>query len=351
MRLATLDGELTVGVTASDGQVELRTSVPDPSGDGARRTAELSATLGGPTSARPVILRRCGPGCFVGPVQWTRGANTLRVAASAKPWTGGTALFRVPWPPVADSRLLAQVIAAMRAVPKVVVHEAVTSDTAGPSPIVNTNTLTGPDFVSVEPYGKDGTLQVVVVGRDAGMTEIALRPARPGLYLSSSRSADHGVAGEVISTPQHLYTRTFDYPAARRRVVEHSRVQVLRRADDLARDAVISPNLTGSSSPGRSDCDAGVATDYDLTLPSLPYGSTERPVKVFVLTMGDGPDFVSVEPYGKDGTLQVVVVGRDAGMTEIAFALLDQDYYFQLKVAGVTITGKVISTPPVSPRR
>src|SRR6266536_1200868 len=62
VRLATLDGEVTVDVTASDGRLELRTSVPAPSGSAAEKRTEVSARLG----ARPVALRRCGPSCFVG---------------------------------------------------------------------------------------------------------------------------------------------------------------------------------------------------------------------------------------------------------------------------------------------
>ena len=206
VRLATLDGEVTVDVTASDGRLELRTSVPAPSGNAAEKRTDVSARLG----ARPVALRRCGPSCFVGPVQWARGTNSLTVRASSRTWAGGTAAFRVPWPPIDDSRALTQVLDAMRAVPKVLVHESVTSNTSGPAPIVDTHALTGPDFVSVEPYTTAGTLPVTVIDS----TEIAFAMLDQGYYFRLDVGRDHRITGEVITTPEHLYTRTFDYPAA-----------------------------------------------------------------------------------------------------------------------------------------
>ena len=207
VRLATLAGEVTVDVAASDGQLEVRTSVPDPGGEGGGDATRVSARLG----PRTVALRRCGPGCFVGPAQWTRGANTLAVTAASRKWAGGSATFAVPWPPATDARLLARVVAAMRATPAVTVRETVTSNTAGPAPIATTHTLTGADFASVEPYGDAGPLDVTVLSG----TEFAFALPGQGYYFRLRVAADRRIVAEVITTPQHLYTRTFDYPKAR----------------------------------------------------------------------------------------------------------------------------------------
>ena len=212
VRLAALDGEVTVDVTASDGQLEVRTAVPDL-GNGRGPSTDVKAVLG----TRRLLLRRCGPGCFVGPAQWARGANPLTVTATSKAWIGGTATFRVPWPPVDDARVLASVVAAMRATPLLTVHEAVTSNTAGPAPLVDTHTLTGPDFVSVEPYGAAGKLVATVIGHDARTTRIAFALPDQGYFFELTVGAGHRLVGEVITTPEHRYTRTFDYPASRRR--------------------------------------------------------------------------------------------------------------------------------------
>jgi copper transport protein len=96
VRLATLIGQVTVDVAASDGQLEVRTSVPNP---GAEKDSEggqatnIAAEIGPTGHARPVALRRCGPDCFVGPAQWSHGDNQLSVSASATGWAGGTATF------------------------------------------------------------------------------------------------------------------------------------------------------------------------------------------------------------------------------------------------------------------
>jgi copper transport protein len=210
VRLATLDGEVTVGITASDGQLEIRTSVPDPRGDGSGTSTDVSARLG----SRRVALRRCGPGCFVGPAEWLRGPNAVAVTAASRSWPGGTANFRVPWPPAPDARLLRRVVAAMRATRLVTVHESVTSDTAGPPPVIATHTLSGADFVSVEPYSAAAMPVATVVGHDAGGTELAFAMPAQGYYFALRVAANDRVVGEVITTPEHLYTRTFDYPAA-----------------------------------------------------------------------------------------------------------------------------------------
>ncbi len=207
VRLAALDGEVTVDITASDGQLEVRTSVPDP-GDGRGTSTDVSARLG----QQAVALRRCGPGCFVGPAQWARGSNPVAVTAASRTWLGGTATFRVPWPPVTDARLLARVVAAMRATPRVTVHEAVTSNTSGPAPLVDTHTLSGPDFVSVEPYGDAANLAVTVVKRDAGTTDVAFAMPDQSYFFELTIGASRRIEGEVVTTPQHRYTRTFDYP-------------------------------------------------------------------------------------------------------------------------------------------
>jgi len=102
------------------------------------------------------------------------------------------------------------VLAAMRAVPKVIVHESVTSNTSGPAPIVDTHALTRPDFVSVEPYSSAGTLPVTMIGS----TELAFAMLDQGYYFRLEVGRDDRITGEVITTPEHLYARTLDYPAA-----------------------------------------------------------------------------------------------------------------------------------------
>ncbi|HEY7049512.1 MAG TPA: copper resistance protein CopC [Jatrophihabitantaceae bacterium] len=210
--LAALDGQITVYATASDGRLEVRTSTPDPTGTGSGSSTNISARSG----RGRIALSRCGPACFVGPAHWAAGSNRVSITATSPRWTGGTAGLTVPWPPIRSDHLLARVIAAMRRTATVTVHETVTSNTADPAPAPGINTLTGPDFVSVEPYGQGGQLPVIQLARDADLTTIAFALVAQDYYFQLTLAADDRIQGEIITTPQHLYTRTFDYPGPAR---------------------------------------------------------------------------------------------------------------------------------------
>ncbi len=215
VRLATLIGQVTVSVAASDGQLEVRTSVPNPGAENDSTTGastNIAATLGSLGAARTEALRRCGADCFVGPAQWFKGSNRLSVTASAKGWAGGTAAFTVSWPPVSSTALLPRMLTAMRAVHAVTVHEVVTSNTAAPAPLITSNILTGPGFLTEEPYSTAGISSVTVLGSDAGITEIGVAMVDQGYYFRIKVGPDYRIRGEVITAPEHLLTRTFDYP-------------------------------------------------------------------------------------------------------------------------------------------
>jgi copper transport protein len=118
----------------------------------------------------------------------------------------------VSWPPVIDDAALARVLVAMRTVRAVTVHETVTSNTAAPAPMVTTNTLTGPDFLTEEPYSTAGLLPATVLSPEGGITEIAVAMVEQGYYFRIKVGPDYRIRGEVITAPEHLLTRTFDYP-------------------------------------------------------------------------------------------------------------------------------------------
>jgi copper transport protein len=118
----------------------------------------------------------------------------------------------VTWPPATDAIMWPRVLAVMRAVHAVTVHETVTSNTAAPAPAVTTNTLSGPEFLTEEPYSTAGITSVTVLGRDAGITEIGIAMVDQGYYFRIKFGSDYRIKGEVITAPEHLLTRTFDYP-------------------------------------------------------------------------------------------------------------------------------------------
>jgi len=229
VRLGTLAGQVTVAVAASDGQLEVRTSTPSLGADtgtggtdtgdtetGSRTgvTAEVAAAG---SRGQQIALRRCGPGCFAGPAGWAPGLNRLRVTATADGWNGGTASFTVPWPPTPGQQLLGQVVATMRAVPAFTLHEAVTSDTSRPTPVIQTLPLTGARFLASEPYTNETGQDSTVLSRSRDSTTIAFALVAEGFYFELTVGPGHRIRAETLTSPGHLITRTFDYPGAGRR--------------------------------------------------------------------------------------------------------------------------------------
>jgi copper transport protein len=229
--LGTLAGQITVIAAASAGQLVIRMTSPDrddlgtdnadTGGAGADTpsidrgspslTYRLTARLESPEApAVPLTLLGCGPGCFTTPITWRPGVNPLRITIDAPPWSGGAALLDVPWPPRADSSMLAEVLAAMRAVPQMTVHQAVTSNYSGYRGEEGALRISGAEFLNTEPYGS-GTADVVILASRPEETELGLGfPG--GIAVRLFIGADRRILREEETAPNHLITSTFEYP-------------------------------------------------------------------------------------------------------------------------------------------
>ncbi|MFC4949252.1 copper resistance CopC/CopD family protein [Pseudonocardia sp. GCM10023141] len=226
----TLAGQITVIATVSTGQLVVHMTAPgrddlgtdnaDPStatGDGgtpAARPADYRATaVLTPPSAAPTTLTLigCGAGCFTSPVDWRDGINQLSLDIAAPPSPAATANLTIPWPPRPDPTLLAKVLAAMRAVPSMTVHQAVTSDYTGYPGEETALPFTGPDFLTTEPYDNGGG-NPVVVATGSGDTEIRLGFPQ-GIAIRLFAGPDFRILREEATTPNHLITSTFEYPS------------------------------------------------------------------------------------------------------------------------------------------
>ena len=96
------------------------------------------------------------------------------------------------------------------------VHEATTSDYSGNPGTELPLIVSGAQFVDAEPFAKGGGNPIVlrVLGEGNAETEIGL--AFPDgqairLYVNTS---DHRILREERTTPNHLITTTFVYPAS-----------------------------------------------------------------------------------------------------------------------------------------
>ena len=234
--VGTLAGQLTVIADASAGQLVLRMTSPgrddlgtddtipgdsaSPAGSVVDRgsgpanytlSAQLSSRGASPTA---LAMRGCGPGCFTAAVSWLPGINQVRLAITAPPWSGGEATLGIPWPPRSDPTLLPSVLAAMRAVTHMTVHQAVTSNYTGYPGDETPLTISGPEFLGTEPYGTGGGDPVILSSRPEE-TEVGIKfPI--GIVVRLFIGADHRILREEQTAPNHLITSTFEYPPSDR---------------------------------------------------------------------------------------------------------------------------------------
>jgi len=147
-------------------------------------------------------------------MNWQPATNQLHLSIAAPPWPTGTATLEIPWPPRTDPTLLPTVLTAMRSIPRLTVHQAVTSDYTGYPGNEIELPLAGADFLATEPYDS-GWGNPVILGSTPGETEIGL--AFPsGIAIRLFVGPDYTILREEATTPNHLITSTFEYPSSRR---------------------------------------------------------------------------------------------------------------------------------------
>lgn len=210
VELGALAGQLTVGVSVSTGLLRMQVSNPasdDHQGQTFAATADLSRP-GQPST--PVGLRRCGPGCFAGPVDVATPGVRMIVRLASPGWTGGTATFQVPWPPVPVTALLTRALDRLRVAPQVTITEQVTSDTSRPAPIAVTLHDTGAALLSTEPYSDPASLAPFALPPDGANRRIGFGVGST-YFVELTLDPAGRVAAERLVTPNHLIARKFTY--------------------------------------------------------------------------------------------------------------------------------------------
>jgi copper transport protein len=207
-RDAGLAANLTVAVSAANDQ--LRVEVFAPGGDPADDAeVELEAELPD-GDERTLVPRPCGPGCFTQRIALPPGTTRLAVAASAPDWPSGTYLAALEAPASSsDPTLVADLVDRMRAVPAVEFVEATTS---GPGSVVTpgTFTLSGPEFVDLEPWAAGTADDVQPLGDERGF-----RMYLPGdrIWITVWQDDQGRIARERIVSMSHEIERDrFVYP-------------------------------------------------------------------------------------------------------------------------------------------
>jgi len=212
----TLAGQIGISARASTGQLVLQLSTPDvdpgeASADGQRyQLSAIAAEPGGVTGR--LALHECGTGCFYTSLQWPNGTTRLTLQAAAAGWTGGAASLAIAWPPRPDPQLLRTVVTAMNAVPRLTVHELVTSDTSRGIGTPKTISITGSRFLASEPYGGGRAPVTTRLASTPSHTRLALAYPADNLQLELTLTPDGRILRETLAAPNHLVTRSFDYP-------------------------------------------------------------------------------------------------------------------------------------------
>ncbi|MGH8774374.1 MAG: copper resistance D family protein, partial [Jiangellaceae bacterium] len=212
VRLGTLAGQITTGVIASDGQLEVRLRVPewDPN---ARHGFDVTGTVTGPGGDHSTLdLQACGAGCLVGPARWMVGTNTLELDVQARDWDGAVTRFEVPWPARDGQELFDRMLATMTHEPTVVFVESATSDTNQPTPFQSGELrVSGAEFVDLQPYRSGAVNAPTILGRDGDTTEIGFAISTESIYVRQILGADGRLIEETLISPNHLLERTYSY--------------------------------------------------------------------------------------------------------------------------------------------
>lgn len=216
VRLGALTGQVTTGIVASKGQLEVRLRVPEPD-PAAEQLYEVTGTLTQPRG-RPaeLALRPCGSGCFTADAEWFPGVSKLDLSVRAEGFTGGRARFDAPQPaaqPARDARrLLDHMLAAMKREPSLVFTEAVTSDTSRPTPPAARHHETGAALIDLQPYRTGVVSGLTFLNQQAGITEIGFAISAESTYARIWINDRGRIVREQLVTPNHLITRTYTYP-------------------------------------------------------------------------------------------------------------------------------------------
>ena len=208
----TLAGQITVTATASAGQLIIRLAAPN-STDAPTPDFKIDARLQRDGSRDQLALRGCGTGCFTARASWSPGANQVLLNVAAPPWRGGPALLDVPWPPRTDPTAVPAMLAAMRAAPRITIHEAVSSNYTGSIEPDTDLHLSGPEFLGLETWiGNGASGHPVLLSPPNADVQIIGLSYPQNIVVRLYVDADHRILREETTTPSHLVISTFEYP-------------------------------------------------------------------------------------------------------------------------------------------
>ena len=211
--LGALAGQVSTGLIASEGQLQLRLHVPESTTANVQSYRVRGRAQFADGEELPLTLKPCGTGCFAAPIAWTRGKSTINLSVHATGWAGGNLKFVVPWPPRDGHRAFQRMLVAMAKQPKVLLTENVTSNTRRREGMSSQLRLSGSELLKEQPYRSGIVDGLVVLNRTRDRTELGFALTAEAIYVRMTIDPEGRIRTEKISAPNHLVSRTYTYPA------------------------------------------------------------------------------------------------------------------------------------------
>ena len=217
--LGTRAGYVGIAVSASQGQIVVKLTTPKTPLSEMRSQSAIDLrgnTVSNGAEAQDLQFRRCGLGCFVAPTSWAKGDNVVSLRVDDQEWGGGRAAVKVPWPPRPAEPLLEAAADRMRTVDHFALYEQVTSDTAtGLGPRIRLR-LSGEEYLAAGPFSSGRAVTVSRYQRHRnGEVTLALAYPAEKVFVLLTVDAQSRIVREVLTSGEHLVTRTLVYDEPR----------------------------------------------------------------------------------------------------------------------------------------
>lgn len=207
-----LAGQVSMGLIASEGSMQVRLNVPEITTNTAQRyrlRGKATRPNGGVSRLR---LVPCGLGCFSSDIVWPDGDTRIALSVQAKAFTGGTLNLVVPWPARDGRPVFERGLDVMADQRDVRIAEEVTSNTKRPEGMSSRIRISGSELLDAQPYRAGIVSNVTVLDRGGGGTEIGFALPAESIFVSMTIDRDGLIRSEQISSPNHLISRIYSYP-------------------------------------------------------------------------------------------------------------------------------------------
>ena len=212
--LGQLAGQISTGLIASEGNIQLRLNVPETDSSEVPRYRIRGTIIRGTRTAVPLKFTPCGVGCFTAPQEWPHEQATVALSVRAAGFSGGNVKFVVPWPQRDGDKIFSRMLDTMAKQPAIVLNEEVTSNTNRPEGMTSRLRISGAQFLTEQPYRAGIVNGATARTLASGNIELNFALSAEDIYVHMLLDPSGRILAETTATPKHLIDRTFTYPTA-----------------------------------------------------------------------------------------------------------------------------------------